>query len=216
MDNLFSDMGKFGIKLDDDMSIFEEEKKPEAAGAGQAAAQPAKEEDFLLERSIKCPLCDQVSKVKTIKSGRVKQLSTDDILRPIFKDIDANKYGVTVCIHCGYATLNNSFKPMPSAQAKLIKEKISEGFEGSSFETEEPTYSYDMAIERYKLALINSVVKKGKVSERANICLRTGWVIRGKAENLDQHNPNYKVLYADCKKQEDEFLKNAFEGFLKA
>ena len=55
MDNLFSDMGKFGIKLDDDMSIFEEEKKPEAAAAGPAAAQPAKEEDFLLERSIKCP-----------------------------------------------------------------------------------------------------------------------------------------------------------------
>jgi hypothetical protein len=191
-------------------------KKPEPGKATAAAAPVAKEEDYLLERSIKCPLCDSMTKVKTVKNGRVKQLETDNVLRPIFKDIDANKYGVSVCTTCGYAALHSSFKPLPSAQAKLIKEKISAGFDGSSFETTDPTYSYDMAIERYKLALINSVVKKGKVSERANICLRIGWVMRGKKENLDKNNPNYKVMFEDCQKQEDEFLKNAFEGFLKA
>jgi len=215
MGNLFSDMSKFGIELDDDMSIFEEEKKPTTAG-GAAAPVELKEEDFLIDKAVKCPLCDATFKVKTVKSGKVKQLETDDVLRPIFKEMDANKYNATVCTYCGYATLNNAFKPLPSAQAKLIREKISQNFDGSSFETDEPTYSYDMAVERYKLALINSVVKKGKISERANICLRAGWVVRGKRESLKPDSPNYQAVAAECLKQEDEFFKNALDGFIKA
>lgn len=217
MGNLFSDMSKFGIKIDDDMNIFEDEKKKEEAANPGGPAPEVKEEDFLLEKSIKCPLCDSVSKVKCIKSSKVKRLEPDKDLRPRYKGVDANKYGTFVCTTCGYATLKPETPPaLPSAQAKLIKEKISMNFDGTSFETDSPIYDYDMAVERYKLALINSVVKKGKISERAYICLRTAWVYRGKGESLDPENPNYKVLLADCQRQEEEFLKNAFDGFLKA
>ncbi len=217
MGGLFSDMSKFGIELDSDMQIFEEEKKT-AAPRGGAPNAPVelKEEDFILEKSVTCPLCDAPFKVKVVKNGKVKQIDTDDVLRPIFKEMDANKYNVTVCTICGYATLNNAFKPLPSAQAKLIKEKISSNFNGTSFYSDEPIYSYDMAIERFKLALINSVVKKGKVSERANLCLRAGWVVRGKRVNLKPDDPKFKAKEMDCLKQEDEFFKNALEGFVKA
>ena len=216
MGSLFSDMSKFGIELDDDMEIFEDEKK-EAPLAG-AVTGPAelKEEDYLLEKSAKCPLCDAPFKVKVVKNGKVKQIETDDVLRPVFKEMDANKYNVTVCTVCGYATLNNAFKPLPAAQAKLIREKISANFNGSSFLTDDPTYSYDMAVERYKLALINSVVKKGRISERANICLRAGWVVRGKRLSLNPSDPKYKAKEMECMKQEDEFFKNALDGFVKA
>ncbi|MBR5337100.1 MAG: DUF2225 domain-containing protein [Lachnospiraceae bacterium] len=216
MGGLFSDMSKFGIELDDDLEIFEEEKKASPGAAAAAGPVELKEEDFLLDKSVTCPLCDAPFKVKVVKNGKVKQIETDDVLRPVFKEMDANKYNVTVCTVCGYATLNNAFKPLPAAQAKLIKEKISANFNGSVFLTDDPTYSYDMAIERYKLALINSVVKKGKISERANLCLRAGWVVRGKRLSLKPDNPKFKAIEMDCLKQEDEFFKNALDGFVKA
>ena len=219
MDNLFADMSKFGINVDDDMQLFEEEKKDTGmpgTGRGGSVARKLTEEDFIIEKIINCPLCDVVSKVKVVKASKAKRLEPDRDLRPRYQGVDANKYGVTVCTHCGYAALDKYFKPLPSAQEKLIREKISMNFNGSSFKTALPTYSYDMAVERYKLALLNCVVKKGKVSERAYLCLRTAWVYRGMAENLDQRNPDYADMKAECNKMENEFLKNALEGFIKA
>ena len=40
-------------------------------------------------------------------------------------------------------------------------------------------YSYEKAIERYKLALYNTLVKKGKNSEKAYECLKISWLYRG-------------------------------------
>lgn len=217
MDNIFSDMSKFGIELDEKLDLFEEEKKSvNTDNNGRPVKKEAVEEDYLLDKTTKCPLCDKEFKTKIIKSSKAKAIEPDKDLRPRYQGIDANKYGATVCPRCGYAALNKFFVPLPSVQFNLIKEKISSNFDGKSFETDDATYSYDMAIERHKLALINSVVKKGKISERAYICLRLGWICRGYGESLDPAMEGYEAKLADCKAKEDEFLKNALDGFLKA
>ncbi|MBR2057863.1 MAG: DUF2225 domain-containing protein, partial [Fibrobacter sp.] len=35
---------------------------------------------------------------------------------------------------------------------------------------------YDTSIERYKLALYNSMVKRAKISEKSYICLKIAWL----------------------------------------
>ena len=66
------------------------------------------------------------------------------------------------------------------------------------------------------MALVNSIVKKAKVSERAYTCLKTAWVIRGKYESLPADTPNYKKVIQKLIKEEMEFINNAYEGFSEA
>ena len=80
---------------------------------------------------------------------------------------------------------------------------------------EEETISYESALQRYQLALANAIVKKSRASEKAYICLKTGWLLRGWQESLTD-SPADKTKKAELAAQEKEYLKNAFEGFVGA
>ena len=60
--------------------------------------------------------------------------------------------------------MTRDFDRVTPTQIKMIKEQISSKFQPRK-ETEEGSYSYNTAIERYKLALLNTAVKRGKESE---------------------------------------------------
>ena len=56
--------------------------------------------------------------------------------------------------NCGYATLSRFFKFITSPQAKRIKEMISANFKPREYKE---VYTYDEALDRYKVALANAV-----------------------------------------------------------
>lgn len=215
--NLFSGLEKFGLNPTESMNLFEEETKESAKKAeGEKVEEKLpSEEEFILEKSVRCKVCDTVFKTKMIKNGRVKRMEPDKDLRPRFQYIDTLKYDITSCPSCGYTAMNRYFDQVSSAQAKLIRENISAQFHKSE-EPDTPVYSYDEAIDRYKLALVNTMVKKGKDSEKAYTCLKIAWLLRGKGETMPESTPEEKQLKAECKKEEDAFYQQAFEGFMKA
>ena len=208
MDGLLSGLESFGLKDLEGMSLFEEKKPAEDQGA--AAAPEVKEEDFLLEKTIQCPLCDEQFKTRAVKGGKAKLVGTDMDLRPRYQELDIVKYDVLLCPYCGYAALTRYFPSILSSQAKKIKEKISPSFRGKKDLPE--VYTYDEALERYKMALVNAIVKGAKASEKAYICLKSAWICRGKAEELGEQSPDY----AKFKAMDDEYTKNAYEGFVAA
>jgi len=59
-------------------------------------------------------------------------------------------------------------------------------------------------------------VKRARDSEKAYVCLKTAWILRGMGENLDKGARNYEAKLKETKAGELEFLKHAYEGFLKA
>ena len=183
--NLFKGLEKFGLKTEGTENLFEEEKRTNASTEqGEAKEEIPSEESFLLEKSVRCTVCDKVFKTKMIKNGRVKRLEPDFDLRPRFMYIDTLKYDVASCPNCGYTAMNRYFEHLSSVQIKLIKEKICANFKPTG---EEPAvYDYDTAINRYKLALFNTLVKKGKASEKAYTCLKISWLYRGKLEGMDE------------------------------
>ena len=84
--------------------------------------------------------------------------------------------------------MNRYFEHVTSGQIKLIKEQVCANFKPTG--SDEPAVlDYDQAIERYKLALFNTIVKKGKTSEKAYSCLKLSWLYRGKAEELKGTDP---------------------------
>ena len=80
----------------------------------------------------------------------------------------------------------------------------------------EPTYSYEHAKNLYQLALANAVVKKAKNSEKAYICLKTAWLVRGETQRLDTTDPEYENKKKENDDQEKELLTNALNGFVMA
>ena len=213
MAGLLSGLEQFGLGNLENMDLYEK-KKEEKGADGKPAAPVVQEQDFLFDKTFTCPICDGEFKARTVKIGKAKLQGSDLDLRPRYEQIDLLKYDIIMCPMCGYASLSRFFKFVTSPQAKNIKEKISATFKPQN-DTRE-IYTYDEALERYKLTLVNAIVKQAKPSEKAYICLKTAWLLRGKAEHLDKNLPDYEEQKKQCEAGENDFLKNALEGFLAA
>lgn len=212
---LLSGLEKFGFHSLDKMEVYEEEKKKEEEKNAKKAISELTEPEMLFEKSYKCPVCERELKVKTLKQGKAKLLGTEVDLRANYQNIDPLKYGAILCKNCGYAALTNYFEMVSDPQIRLIKENISSKYSASN-NAEGDCYTYDEALEIHKMALLNAVVKRGKSSEKAYICLKSAWLMRGKAELMEKESPDKKDEIAETKAAEQEYLKEALKGFITA
>lgn len=211
--SLFSGLDQFGLGKLEKIDVFEEENKKTDA-EGKKVENKILEEDLLFDKSFTCPVCDEEFHSKMVRTGKVKLLSADTDLRPKYQLVDSLKYDALVCPKCGYAALSRFFKFMMPSQAKLIRENISKNFSG--LKQTGNTYTYDDAIARHQLALVNTVVKKAKASEKAYTCLKMAWLCRGKAESLPKETADYDKQIKELAAQEKELLSNAYDGFMAA
>lgn len=209
--SIFSGLEKLGLGNMKNIDVYETEEKKDKEEKGEASKHVVSEEEVLFNKKYKCPVCDYEFTSKTIRTGKVKMISVDTDLRPKYQTADCIKYDAIVCSKCGYAALTRYFTNVSLAQGKLIKQSITPNFKG--LKNDEATYSYEDAVLRYQLALANAVVKKSKVSERAYICLKIAWLIRGMGENLDTSEADYLEKKKEYDKEELEFIKKAYEGF---
>ena len=210
---VFSGLDQFGLGKLEKVHVFEEENS-KVGKDGKKAEHQVTEEELLFDKTFRCPVCDTEFHSKMVRTGKVKLISADTDLRPKYQLVDSLKYDALVCPKCGYAALSRFFKFMMPAQAKLIRENISKNFSGLK-----PTgniYTYDDAIARHQLALVNTVVKKAKASEKAYTCLKMAWLCRGKAETLPKETPDYDKEITDLNKEELELLANAHDVFVGA
>ena len=78
-------------------------------------------------------------------------------------------------------------------------------------------YSYDEAIDRFKLALFSAIVKRAMYSEKAYICLKISWHYRGLIEQLtpDGISTESKEL-VNAQKAEKYYYKQALDGMTRA
>lgn len=211
---ILSGLDGFGLSGLENVDIFGAEKKPEQKEAAPETLPELTEADLVFQKGFNCPCCDKEFKARTVKIGKAKLIGTDIDLRPKYEIVDSLKYDVIMCPHCGYTALSRFFQYITGPQIKLIKTNISATFRNN--EPKGDIYSYDEAVERYKMALANAIVKRGKSSERAYICLKMAWVIRGKCESLDKSAADYAQLKQECDNDENELLQTALDGFLAA
>ena len=216
MDNLLFGLEELGITKTKDIDIFQEEKGNDRnkTKIEEQATSEIKESDYLFDKTMTCPVCDKSFKTKQVKIGKPRFIGTDTDLRPRYENVDTVKYDVVVCLHCGYAEFMRNFNSISSRQIKDVKENISSTFKGITNELGE--YSYPVALQRYKLALYNGVVKHSKLSERAFICLKIAWLYRAQIESLSKDTEDYAKVAREYAINELMFTKNAYEGFFKA
>ncbi len=212
---IFGGLKNLGLGNMEGMDLYEEPKKEQEKQKPAAAAAPKiQEKDLIYDRSFVCPVCDSPFTAKIMKSNKARLLGTDQDLRARYDGIDAVKYDVVMCPVCAYAAIIRFFPSVTSSQAKLIREKISQNVVLTKYDEE--IYSYEQAMERYKLALVNAVVKRAKAGEKAYICLKSAWVLRGYRESLQESGDYDRNLTDQLERQEEEFLENAYKGFSEA
>jgi hypothetical protein len=210
--SLFSGLEKLGLGNLESVNVIEKKKNKEAAEAAkEKVVEEKKETDFLFDRHYTCPVCDMEFTSRSVKASGVKAVDQDTDLRPIYDVFDPLKYDAISCDKCGYSAISRYFKTISVRQGKMIKEQVSSSFSG--LENEVETFSYDDAIIRHKLALVCSVVKRAKNSERAYTSLKLSWVLRGKRQTLDFKNEDQKEEIKNLYMDELECVKNAYEGF---
>jgi hypothetical protein len=215
MSELFSGLEKLGLSNIKEMDIFEkEEEKKVERNVQKKVVHELEENEMLFDKTYRCPVCDRDFKSKCVMAGKAKLIGTDTDLRPRYQGIDCTKYDVVVCNNCGYAATARFFNTISNAQGKLIKENISNSYQ--PLEIKGDIYTYDEAILRYQLSLANTVVKRGKISERAYTCLKIAWLYRGKAESLDMEDVEYVAKSTELKEQEQSFIESAYKGFVAA
>ena len=218
MAGIFSGLEKLGLGNIGGGDLFEDPKKKvvdvKKDDAPKKKLQLVNEEDYLFEKKYKCPVCESDFEAKTVRTGKVRIKNVDIDLRPDYDELDQNKYDVVACPHCGYAALGRYFPTLNKYQIDDIRVKICMNYK--PLEYRGPIYTYDHAKNLYQLALANAVVKKAKNSEKAYICLKTAWVLRGETQRLDPEDPDYETKKEANDAQEKELLTNALNGFVMA
>lgn len=168
------------------------------------------EQEGLYEKNYVCPVCKTKFKEKAVRSSRQRIVRVEYDLRPVYDYFEMYKYDVVVCTKCGYAALNTVFSQATPMQQRLILEKISRKFQPVDYGE---IYNLDTAILRFKLALLNAVVKNATSIEKAALCLKLRWLYASKVELAKEEgdDPNPKD-----QKQLKAFTKESLKVFTDA
>lgn len=215
MAGIFSDLEKLGIG--NIGNVFEDEAASKNNKTEKAKEKTPEEieAEMLFDKSYTCPVCDKEYTVKAVRAGKVKMVGSDTDLRVKYGNIDINKYDALVCPRCGYAALSRYYSLTTQPQRKLIKEQIGANFKGLPAASG-PIVTYDEAMMRMKLVLANAVVKKARNSEKAYICLKMAWLVRGRTEALENTEKLTADKAAALHAEELEYTKQAYTGFVSA
>lgn len=217
MAGILSGLKSLGLDKLEGLEIFDDEEKKGLKIQKKAEAkEPAvlEEKDLIYDKTFTCAVCDKEFSSKIMKTGKAKLIATDIDLHYRYENIDSIKYDVVTCPKCGYSALLRYFPMTTGAQAKLIKANVYGKVKLSPISGE--TYSYEDMLERYKLALVCSIVKRAKDSEKAYVCLKNAWLLRGYAEELEVKNELTDEQRQELKTQELEYIQNALDGFINA
>lgn len=139
------------------------------------SAEWLKEKSLLYDREVTCPVCGNIFKAKSIKTSSYRILKKDSDLFIRYSVINPYFYDVWVCNECGYAAMKRDFNKIRSFQINSVKEKITPTWIPKVYPE---VYNIDIAIERFKLSLLNYVVIESPYSKKGFNSLKLAWMYR--------------------------------------
>jgi len=194
--NIFSGLEDLGFDEVSDVDLYKKkgDKKVEQE---VEKSEEEKLKSHLYDRQVTCPVCENVFKARAAKTSSYRVIKQDSDLFINYGLVNPYFYDVWVCNSCGYAAMKNDFNKIRSFQVDSVKKKITSKWHGKNYPD---VYDINIAIERYKLSLLNYFVIEAKPSKKAMNCLKLAWMYRILEDNANELT----------------FLKQALEGFNEA
>jgi uncharacterized protein (DUF2225 family) len=193
-EELFSGLADLGFNNIEEIDLFKKAEDEVEAIDTEIISDEDRERSLLYDREIVCPVCQRKFPIKTIKKSSNKAIKRESDFYVHYNLINPYFYEVLLCNHCGYAALSTDFPKIRPGQADLVRKKVTPKWQNKSYPD---IYDVNIAIERYKLALLNYFYTEDVASKKAMTCLKIAWMYR---------------LLKD-KQNEQTFLKQAIEGF---
>ena len=167
--NIFSGLEDFGFDDINNIDLYkkEEEKKTEEE---IEQSEEEKLKSHLYDKQITCPVCENIFKARAVKTSSYRVIKHDSDFFIRYTLINPYFYDVWICNSCGYSAMKNDFSKIRNYQVESIKEKITSKWNGRNYPD---IYDINIAIERYKLSLLNYFVMEAKSSKKAMNCLKT-------------------------------------------
>lgn len=191
--NIFSGLEDLGFDNVSDVDLYKKKVDKKIAQEVEKSEEE-KIKSHLYDRQVTCPVCENVFKARSVKTSSYRVIKQDSDLFINYGSVNPYFYDVWVCNSCGYSAMKNDFNKIRSFQVDSIKQKITSKWHGRNYSD---VYDINIAIERYKLSLLNYVVMEAKSSKKAMNCLKLAWM--------------YRIL--EDKSNEMSLLKQALEGF---
>lgn len=192
--DIFSGLEDLGFNNIDEIELF---AKKDEAKKDSPEKKIESEITSIYDTEVTCPVCDSKFKAKTVKASAPRPTKKDSDSFQRYATINPYFYDILLCNCCGYAAMRSDFHKIRNFQIDAVRQKLSIKWVGKNYPN---IYDANIAIERYKLALLNAVVMEAKSSKKAMLCLRIAWMYR-----LINANDNELM-----------FLKQALEGFTDA
>lgn len=175
----------------------------------------SEESKLILDKTYICPICDKKIKAKAVKTGVARFDNTCFDLRPVYKNINVTKYDVVSCNYCGYTAITKYFPTLTPVERMHIEQNVKANFTPQE-EVECEEYTFEMALRRYKLALISATYKGTHDSDIGYVCLKMCWLYQDMADALPEDDPNTPALREEYLKEAENASNNAYEYLTKA
>lgn len=131
--------------------------------------------EHIYEKKVDCPVCGSKFTTYAVKVNSPRMLGQDSDFFINYGVINPYLYDVWICNRCGYTSMKADFAKIKTYQKDTIFLKITPKWTPREYPAE---LSIKQAIEKYKLALINSMVLERPSSSNGMICLKIAWMYR--------------------------------------
>ncbi|WP_164948626.1 DUF2225 domain-containing protein [Clostridium sp. FP2] len=188
---MFSGLENMGFDNIEDIKIYN--KKTETV---KENSQINQEKSLLYSKEVTCPVCGSIFKTSAVKSSAYRMIKKDSDFFIRYSLINPYFYDVWICNSCGYSAMKTDFHSIRSIEIEKVQQSITPKWKGRMYPE---VYDIHIAIERYKLSLLNYIITNAKSSKKAINCMKLAWM--------------YRLLETqDAREMELVFLKQALEG----
>ncbi len=129
----------------------------------------------LFDKQVICPVCNSHFKAKTVKSKSPRVISKDSDFFVRYLGVNPYFYDVLICNSCGYAAMKSDFDNIKSHKKELVFSNVTPKWKPREYPA---ILDEKLAIEHYKLALLNAVLIDLPYSTKAMISLKIAWMNR--------------------------------------
>lgn len=190
---IFSGLEDLGFTDLNDIEIYQKQEKEKIHDE-----KPKLTEDMLLyDKEIVCPVCENKFLARTVKTNgyRMKRKDSDFYIK--YEIINPYFYDVLLCNVCGYAAMKADFHKLRQFEIESIQKNITPKWHGRKYPQ---IYDINIAIERYKLSLLNYSIMDSKSSKKAMNCLKLSWLYRdlGDTKNEELFRENATIGFKDA------------------
>lgn len=139
---------------------------------------PTRSLGALTQRDVSCPVCLQVFKLHTPRSGTYSLVRRDSDNCPHYSGVNPLYYQIWVCPGCGYAALKKDFANLEDRHHDAVAKALKDAGLVRTVDFRQPDRSPFAALVAFKLAAVTYEARKAQPKVLASMSLRAGWICR--------------------------------------